>query len=110
MAYQPAILEHICRQFKMPNSFENFVYVSQVLQALSIKVRSLHGYVSFSLSLPPLVHADFLTNTYPYAIQTASEHWRRCKPTCMGVVYWQLNDIWQGAPCVALIERYVVDF
>ncbi|ELR17078.1 betamannosidase [Acanthamoeba castellanii str. Neff] len=59
-----AILEHICRQFKMPNSFENFVYVSQVLQALSIK--------------------------------TASEHWRRCKPTCMGVVYWQLNDIWQG--------------
>jgi beta-mannosidase len=98
MASQPAILEHICRQFKMPNSFESFVYVSQVLQALSIKVRSLHGSLSLSLPPPPPVHRDFLTN----AIQTASEHWRRCKPTCMGVVYWQLNDIWQGAPCVAL--------
>lgn len=59
-----AIIEHISRHFKMPTSFENFVYISQVLQALSIK--------------------------------TASEHWRRCKPKCMGVVYWQLNDIWQG--------------
>jgi len=59
-----AIIEHICRHFRMPNSFEKFVYISQVLQALSIK--------------------------------SASEHWRRCKPTCMGVVYWQLNDIWQG--------------
>jgi len=28
------------------------------------------------------------------AIKTASEHWRRMKPQNMGVIYWQLNDIW----------------
>lgn len=30
------------------------------------------------------------------AIKTGSEHWRRIKPQNMGVIYWQLNDIWQG--------------
>jgi len=59
-----AIVEHIMRQFRFPVGFENFVYVSQILQALAIK--------------------------------TAVEHWRRLKPYCMGTIYWQLNDIWQG--------------
>ncbi|MHC4247971.1 MAG: beta-mannosidase [Planctomycetota bacterium] len=58
------IVDHISRQFRMPTSFRGFVYLSQVLQAVSIK--------------------------------TAVEHWRRIKPHCMGAVYWQLNDIWQG--------------
>ncbi|KAL6042066.1 Beta-mannosidase [Balamuthia mandrillaris] len=31
------------------------------------------------------------------SIRTAAEHWRRLQPLCMGVLYWQLNDIWQGA-------------
>jgi len=58
------IIEHISRWFRMPDTFESFVYLSQVLQALSIK--------------------------------TAVEHWRRLRPHCMGALYWQLNDIWQG--------------
>jgi len=28
------------------------------------------------------------------AIKTAVEHWRHLQPTCMGTVYWQLNDNW----------------
>jgi beta-mannosidase len=28
------------------------------------------------------------------AIKTAVEHWRRLRPTCMGTLYWQLNDNW----------------
>ncbi|MEY7850613.1 glycoside hydrolase family 2 protein [Natrarchaeobius sp. A-rgal3] len=32
------------------------------------------------------------------AMQTAIEHWRRCKPYCMGTLYWQLNDLW---PCAS---------
>ncbi|WP_440767029.1 beta-mannosidase [Natronorubrum sp. DTA7] len=32
------------------------------------------------------------------AMQTAIEHWRRCKPHCMGTLYWQLNDLW---PCAS---------
>jgi beta-mannosidase len=28
------------------------------------------------------------------AIKTAVEHWRHLRPTCMGTLYWQLNDLW----------------
>lgn len=28
------------------------------------------------------------------AIKTASEYWRANKPTCRGILYWQLNDCW----------------
>jgi beta-mannosidase len=56
------ITEMFSRYFRMPDGFENFVYLSQVQQAL--------------------------------AIQIAVEHWRRLRPTCMGTIYWQLNDNW----------------
>jgi beta-mannosidase len=58
------MIQHISRWFRMPEGFDNFVYVSQALQALSLK--------------------------------TGIEHWRRLKPLCMGAIYWQINDIWQG--------------
>ncbi|MGL1890288.1 MAG: glycoside hydrolase family 2 protein [Spirochaetaceae bacterium] len=28
------------------------------------------------------------------AIKTAIEYWRGQRPTCMGILYWQLNDLW----------------
>ncbi|MCX5632965.1 MAG: glycoside hydrolase family 2 protein [Phycisphaerae bacterium] len=28
------------------------------------------------------------------AIKTACEYWRSTKPTCQGILYWQLNDNW----------------
>lgn len=28
------------------------------------------------------------------AIKTAIEFWRSQRPTCMGILYWQLNDLW----------------
>jgi len=31
------------------------------------------------------------------ALRTAVEHWRRCKPWCMGTVFWQVNDNWPVA-------------
>ncbi|WP_136689391.1 beta-mannosidase [Halorhabdus amylolytica] len=31
------------------------------------------------------------------AMKTAIEHWRRRKPTTMGTLYWQLNDLWPVA-------------
>ena len=31
------------------------------------------------------------------AIKTAVEYWRSQRPTCMGILYWQLNDLWPVA-------------
>lgn len=28
------------------------------------------------------------------ALKTGVEHWRRLRPSCMGTLYWQLNDNW----------------
>jgi len=59
------IFENFSRYFRVPEGFENQLYLSQVQQAL--------------------------------AIQTATEYWRSCRPRTMGVVYWQLNDLWPVA-------------
>ena len=56
------IIEMFSRYFRSPEGFANFVYLSQVQQALAIK--------------------------------TAVEYWRTLRPTCMGTLYWQINDNW----------------
>lgn len=56
------VLETMSRNFRIPEGFDNFVYLSQVQQG--------------------------------FAIKTATEHWRRLRPYCMGTIYWQLNDNW----------------
>ncbi len=56
------ITEMMTRYFRVPEGFDNFVYLSQVQQALAIK--------------------------------TGVEYWRHLQPTCMGTIYWQLNDNW----------------
>jgi len=59
------ILKRAASYFRFPFDFEDFVYVSQLLQA--------------------------------EAMSTSIEHWRRRKPTTMGALYWQLNDLWPVA-------------
>jgi len=59
------ILKRAASYVRFPFSFDDFVYVSQLLQA--------------------------------EAMSTAIEHWRRRKPTTMGALYWQLNDLWPVA-------------
>jgi beta-mannosidase len=56
------IIEMFSRYFRMPEGFENFLYLSQVQQGVAIKM--------------------------------AVEFWRHLQPTCMGALYWQLNDNW----------------
>ncbi len=59
------IVETMTRYFRLPESFENFLYLSQVQQALAMKC--------------------------------AVEYWRSRRPVCMGILYWQLNDLWPVA-------------
>jgi beta-mannosidase len=59
------IFESFARYFRVPEGFENQLYLSQVQQAM--------------------------------AIQTAADYWRSNRPRCMGVLYWQLNDLWPVA-------------
>jgi beta-mannosidase len=64
------IIEMFSRNFRLPEGFGNFVYLSQVQQGIAIK--------------------------------TAVEHWRRLRPNCMGIIYWQLNDNWPVASWASL--------
>ena len=57
--------KYMDKSFRTPKTFEDFVYVSQLVQADGIR--------------------------------RAIEAQRRSMPTCMGSLYWQLNDVWQGA-------------
>jgi beta-mannosidase len=59
------IISMFAKYFRMPEGFENFLYLSQVQQALAIK--------------------------------TGVEFWRSLRPSCMGAIYWQLNDNWPVA-------------
>jgi len=59
------INEMFARYFRMPVGFENTLWLSQVQQALAIKL--------------------------------GVEFWRHQMPTCMGTLYWQLNDNWPVA-------------
>ena len=56
------IVETLSRSFRFPFDFADFVYLSQVQQAI--------------------------------AIETAVSFWRSKRPTSMGALYWQLNDLW----------------
>ncbi len=56
------IREYMERDFPVPDSDEDYVYVSQLLQA--------------------------------YGIGKGMEAHRRAMPSCMGSLYWQLNDCW----------------
>jgi beta-mannosidase len=59
------IAEYLQRDHKPPQTFEDLVYLSQILQGEGIR-KGLEAH-------------------------------RRNKPYCMGTLYWQLNDVWQGA-------------
>jgi beta-mannosidase len=71
-----AIMEHIARHFRIPSKFEDWIYLSQVLQGTL------------------LINGSF--NATGLSIKAGCEHWRRLMPYTMGTLYWQLNDIWQG--------------
>jgi len=60
------IVEMFFAYARIPATFEDTIYLSQVIQALGIK--------------------------------QAAEFWRSTKPRNMGILFWQLNDIW---PCAA---------
>jgi beta-mannosidase len=51
-------------------------------------------------------HSLWMTQlTHALCIQVAAEHTRRMQPRMMGVVYWQLNDLWP-APTWASIDVF----
>jgi beta-mannosidase len=59
------LLLYIQNNYGAPRSFQDFVYLSQLMQAEGIEL--------------------------------AATHLRAARPHNMGVMYWQLNDVWPGA-------------
>ncbi|MEZ0216842.1 MAG: glycoside hydrolase family 2 protein [Rariglobus sp.] len=58
-------------------------------------IETLARYFRFPDGLENFVYLSQVLQSI--AIKTASEHWRRLRPRCMGVLYWQLNDVWPGS-------------
>lgn len=59
------LLHYVRMEFGEPKDFDDFVYLSQAMQAEGIELAALHH--------------------------------RASRPTTMGSLYWQLNDVWPGA-------------
>ena len=49
-------------------------------------------YFRFPFSFEDFVYVSGVQHAL--AMETAVEHWRAHRPTCMGALYWQLNDVW----------------
>ncbi len=58
---------------------------SRIIQTISLYFRMPSGLKNF-LYLSQLQQG--------LALKTGIEHWRRLRPTCMGTLYWQINDNW----------------
>src|SRR5205814_2637947 len=59
-------------------------------------------------TLPSRVNFDdlhYLFNVHQCrALTTAVEYWRSRQPTCMGTLYWQLNDCWPAGTTWSCID------
>ncbi|ELZ23194.1 glycoside hydrolase family 2 sugar binding protein [Halosimplex carlsbadense 2-9-1] len=58
-------------------------------------LRRMADYFRFPFDFSDFVYLSQLLQAE--AMSTAIEHWRRRKPTTMGALYWQLNDLWPVA-------------
>jgi len=60
-----------------------------------IIISTLSRYFRFPSSFKDFLYLSQVQQSW--AIQTAVEYWRSNRPTCMGALYWQLNDNWPVA-------------
>jgi len=60
-----------------------------------IIISTLSRYFRFPSSFRDFLYLSQAQQSW--AIQTAVEYWRGNRPTCMGALYWQLNDNWPVA-------------
>ena len=58
-------------------------------------IETMARYFRFPNGLENMLYVSQLQQAL--AIQTAIEYWRSRRPTCMGALYWQLNDMWPVA-------------
>ncbi len=85
----------------------------------AIIIEQLARYFRFPVSTE---HALYLSQIQQaMAIATAIEYWRCMRPRCMGIMYWQLNELWPGCswasieyngtwkPLHYLVKRYYED-
>jgi beta-mannosidase len=58
-------------------------------------VENMTRYFRFPEGFPNFVYLSQVQQGL--ALRTAIEHFRRARPVCMGVLYWQINDCWPVA-------------
>lgn len=65
------------------------------LKGNEIIISTLSRYFRFPHGFKDFIYLSQVQQSW--AIQTAVEYWRSNRPTCMGALYWQLNDNWPVA-------------
>ena len=85
--------------FTLPEDRNVFSYIMEKHQRNNAANGKILGYLAQTFLYP----SDFDTLLYASqllqekAIRYGVEHWRRNRGTCMGAIYWQLNDCWPVA-------------
>lgn len=55
-------------------------------------IETIARYFRFPKDLKNIIYLSQIQQSM--AIETAVEYWRSKRPICMGILYWQLNDMW----------------
>ena len=90
-----ALIETFCRSDDMNIGSPTMEHHQRNDRGNEIIMSSLLRYFRFPSTFDDQIYLSQVQQAM--GITTAVEYWRSRRPLCMGILYWQLNDLWPAA-------------